>query len=175
MKRFAFLTLFLVALLSSGAAEDDTQTLSGTDKSDNVAKTTVTLNLTKESYTVTIPGELDSGTIQLSDEQREIGKIVVSNLRLSAGHTLKVSVRSASDFNFKYSDSETNLPYTLKVWYNRQNTDISSNDEAGKTPVLSISAGSGTDATCTLSVDLRSAPVYSGTYTDTLTFTVDVK
>ena len=127
------------------------------DKNSEQTATTTATYTKGEGYTVTIPADITVGGEAIS--------ISAADVMIDPGETLKVSVASAN--SWKVKNGEEALAYKL----NDGTADIKADD----TVVLSVAAG-----TATGSVDLTAeldnvTATKSGTYTDTLTFTVAVE
>lgn len=116
----------------------------------------VVISYTSElSYTVTIPDSMTIGTD---------ATVSVSDVVIGADQGIAVTVSSAQYNNgWLLSDGTNTVGYTLRI----DGKDIENN---GK--ILYTTAG--VDATATLNTAVIKTPVYSGEFTDTLTFNVDI-
>lgn len=107
------------------------------------------------SYIVTIPDSMTIGTD---------ANVSVSDVIITAGHLLTVSV-SSQQYNdgWKLINGVDTVGYTLKI----DGADIANN-----ATVLTVKNGGNVSET--LATALSGTPIYSGNYTDTLTFSVSV-
>lgn len=107
------------------------------------------------SYTVTIPDSMTIGTPT---------EVSVTNVVIGADQGVAVTV-SSTQYNagWQLSDGTNTVGYTLQI----AGKDIENN---GK--ILYTTAGE--DATATLNTAVIKTPIYSGEFTDTLTFKVEI-
>ena len=107
------------------------------------------------SYTVTIPDSMTIGTP---------AEVSVTNVVIGADQGVAVTV-SSTQYNagWQLSDGTNTVGYTLQI----AGEDIENNGE-----VLYTTAGE--DATATLNTAVIKTPIYSGEFTDTLTFKVEI-
>ena len=107
------------------------------------------------SYTVTIPDSMTIGTP---------AEVSVTNVVIGADQGVAVTV-SSTQYNagWQLSDGTNTVGYTLQI----AGKDIENNGE-----VLYTTAGE--DATATLNTAVIKTPIYSGEFTDTLTFKVEI-
>lgn len=118
-----------------------------------------------ESYTVTIPAD-----ITLVANQGSNMEISASNVVIPYGQQLTVSIGSNNYADSKWylidtANGENKLEYSVK------------NGEdavASGSTILTVAAGTTGDQTATLTTNLVGTATSSGTYKDTLTFTVNV-
>jgi hypothetical protein len=177
MKKFLSLTLAATMVLSLGAtalANDTTNTYNNGSNSpayerdskgldENQALATYTLG---KSYTVTIPDEINVGTETASATGMTVK---AENVVIGINDTLTVTVSSTNGWAVNDKDDNTN---TLAYKLNDGTSDITQND----TTILSVAAGENwnSETSKTLTATLTDTPKKSGTYTDTLTFSVGV-
>lgn len=159
-------TLLLTAALATAAATTafatnlNTEIKPGTDGKPN--PTSGRLNVTytvNPSYTVTIPTSvtLDSTT------KSSTAKVKAENVTVPYGQSVKVAL--ATDFKVT-SDEGAELTYTVK----KDNVAVANN-----AVVLEVASNAtGKTGETALTFELNDNIVYSGTYTDTVTFTVSV-
>ena len=103
------------------------------------------------SYTVTVPADVKV------NEASKTGTLEIKGT-LDACYNLEINIASAN--SYKLVNGSYNLTYTLS------DTSVVFSKEAGSTAK---------DYSYTLNIDVTGTPVVSGTYTDTLTFTMDAK
>ncbi len=159
MKKFLSLALVIaMMLMMSATVYAGTITNDGSVSGDINQDVTVTYTSTV-SYTVTIP---DSMTI--GDE----ATISVSEVMIDADQGLSITVASTQYNNgWLLKDQSTNktVGYTLKN--GEAAADIPNNGTV-------LNTTSGVDKTATLYTEIKRAPLYTGTFTDTLTFSVKI-
>lgn len=117
----------------------------------------------EENYTVTIPA-----SVTFTDAEKEVERgLQVADVMLNEGSSLHVTVTSQNGFKMKKNDGY--IDYELRVNYNK--TPNTSTYE-----ILTVSAGEGAGiAILTFITELdKSHALYTGNFTDTLTFTVSV-
>lgn len=132
--------------------------INGESKSLDVQKTF------DEDYMITIP----ESTENLTAGKQFTAK--VDNILIKHGQTLKLSVTSGNDWklkNRKYPDIDDGAEYRMTC---DGKTDII--EEQTET-ILTVGNGKKSDSV-TLTVDSIEDPMFAGTYTDTLTFSVEV-
>lgn len=159
MKKVLAFTLMIVMMFAMSAnvyAETITNdgTVSG-DKNQNVT-ITYTSNI---SYTVTIPDAMSIG---------QDATISVSNVMIDVDQGLSITVSSTQYSNgwlLKDQNTKKTVGYTLK-------NAIPGADLPNNGTVLYTT--SGVDAEATLYTDIKRAPLYTGTFTDTLTFSIKI-
>lgn len=121
---------------------------------ENTTGTTTLAKSYAESYTITIPAEVSM------DEQAVSAELAVAatDVLLNDGDVLKVSVASDNDWNLVHaSDSECKVAYELSATGD----------------VLTIHSGD-TEGSTELTATVTGTPSKAGTFSDTLTFSVDV-
>lgn len=131
--------------------------INGEGKSLNVQKTF------DENYIITIP----ESTENLTKGQKLTAS--VDNVLIKHGQTLRLSVTSENDWtlrNRKYPDTDSGAEYRICG----ENMEIL--EEKTET-ILTVGSGKKSDSV-TLTVDSIEKPTFAGTYTDTLTFSVEV-
>lgn len=172
MRKWKHCLALALALALLGAHSQAEQTLTS-ENGDATAGVAIIYDL-HESYTVTIPS--GDGTVYLTRDNMSIGNLTMNNLRLLSGSTLSVSVDSGNNFKL-VKDEQHELPYMMRVMRGGNETVFYSNYDAGRTPVISVSAGSRTtSASCSIRLELTGGmPEATGDYTDTLTFTVNLQ
>ncbi len=144
-------------IISLAAGETITQ-----DSQENSGNITVNYNA-GVTYTVTIPA-----SVTFSDTEKEVERsLQVSNVVLNEGSTLNVNVASLNNFKMMYGEGY--IDYHLMVNYNDV---LKDNNHT----ILSVLAGENTGwAVLKFATDLQKDHVlYTGNYTDTLTFTVSI-
>ena len=109
------------------------------------------------TYTITIPDSMIIG---------QDATVSVSDVVIGADQGLTITV-SSSQYNdgWQLTDGKNNIGYTLKNKATYE--DITNNGT-----VLYTTAG--TNADVTLATAIKQSPIYSGTFTDTLTFSVQL-
>lgn len=153
MKKILSFALVLVMVLTMSVtafAADNTL--------DNERKTGTTevTHTVSDSYIVTIPDSMTVGTD---------ATVSASDVTLAKGYNLAVSVSSAQyDNGWKLKNNGEALGYTLKIG----DKDVANNG-------IILTAESGGTETKTLVTALDGTAKYSGSYTDTLTFSVTLK
>lgn len=154
MKKIVSLVLVLALALSlSIPAFAADNTLNSTTQSGN---TTATYTMAK-SYTVTIPDAITVGGSAIT--------VKAENVVIDPKDTLEVKVSSANGWNLTYQGDR--LAYHLA----KDSTEVKTDNAL----VLSVAAGTATGSqalTAALNSDVTVTK--SGTYTDTLTFTVSI-
>ena len=150
MKKLLSLALATVMLFMISA------TVCAQEITDNSGSVTVTYT-SEVTYTVTIPDSMTIGTP---------AEVSVSDVTIGADQGLSVTV-SSDQYNegWQLTDGTNNVGYTLKIGN-------SYDDLANGGEVLYATAGE--NVTTTLNTVLKASPIYSGTFTDTLTFSVDI-
>ena len=160
MKKFLAL-LLAVCLLTSFAPVMAEKTITE-DKGTAEMEINVTVDRTKDTFTVVIPSTLSIDPIA----KEATFDVQVKDVALVASKSLDVSVSSANwtgMFHFLKSAEENKAQYNLY----EGNTKISSGDT-----VLTVSQASGeTEASATLKIEVIDT-LKEGVYTDTLTFKV---
>ncbi len=119
----------------------------------------------EEAYVVTIPA-----AITLSADAASTMEISASGVVIAYGDQLTVSVSSTNYADSKWylvdtANAENKLEYSVK---NGENA-VASGDA-----ILTVDAGTAETATVTLTTQLVDQATVSGTYKDTITFTVNV-
>lgn len=117
----------------------------------------------EENYTVTIPA-----SVTFTDVEKRVERgLQVANVMLNEGSSIHITVTSQNSFKMKKNDGY--IDYKLMVNYNK--TPNTSTYE-----ILTVSAGEGAGmAILTFITELdKSHALYTGNFTDTLTFTVSV-
>lgn len=128
------------------------------------ASATVTLNYSvSEGYTITIP----TTPITVSTDGTDL-TVEATDILLSAGSTLKLTVASGNNDFKMYTAEDTGKANGLAYTVKKDGTAISSGAD-----VLSIAAGT-TSTSTSLNIALSDTPTYAGDYTDTLTFSASV-
>ena len=152
MKRLLSLAL-IIAMMFMMSANVYAETI--TNDGINSGNVTVTYN-SSVTYTVTIPDSMTIG---------ETATISISNVVIGSDQALNVTV-SSSQYNngWQLTDGKTNVGYTLKA--NSSYEDLTNNG-----CILYTTAGQ--NASITLNTAIKETPIYSGTFTDTLTFSVN--
>ncbi len=120
----------------------------------------------EEAYVVTIPA-----AITLSADEASTMEISASGVVIAYGAQLTVSVSSTNYADSKWylvdtANAENKLEYSVK---NGENA-VASGDA-----ILTVDAGTAETATATLTTQLVDKATVSGTYKDTITFTVNVE
>ena len=152
MKKILSLALVLAMVLTMSVTAFATE-ITGNSGSVDI---TYTYEAPVDSYIVTIPDSMTLGT----DANVSAGDVAIT-----AGYLLTVSVSSQQyDGGWKLSNGTNTLDYTLKI----DGADIENNGT-----VLTAKNGD-TAVTKTLVTALSGTPIYSGNYTDTLTFNVSI-
>ena len=152
MKKILSLALVLAMMLTMSVTAFATE-ITGDSGSVDI---TYTYEAPVDSYIVTIPDSMTLGT----DANVSAGDVAIT-----AGYLLTVSVSSQQyDGGWKLSNGTNTLDYTLKI----DGADIENNGT-----VLTAKNGD-TAVSKTLVTALSGTPIYSGNYTDTLTFNVSV-
>ena len=156
-------TLLLTAALAITAATTAfADTTISPDANDPLAPSNKGIPVTytvNPSYTVTIPTSvtLDSNT------KSSTAKVKAENVTVPYGQSVKVAL--ATDFKVT-SDEGAELTYTVK----KDNVAVANN-----AVVLEVASNAtGKTGETALTFELNDNIVYSGTYTDTVTFTVSV-
>lgn len=148
MKKLLSLALILAMVLTMSVTAF-AQEITGESGSTDI---TYTAN---ESYVVTIPDSMKVG---------EDANVSVKDVVLAANKQLTVSVSSEQYNNgWKLKNGDETIGYTLKI----DNTDVANNGT-----VLTVKSGD--EVTKTLKTTLTGTAKYSGTYTDTLTFNIEL-
>lgn len=117
----------------------------------------------EENYTVTIPA-----SVTFTDEEKRVERgLQVANVMLNEGSSLHVTVTSQNGFKMKRNDGY--IGYELLVNYNKT-------PNASTYEILTVHAGEEIGlAILTFITELdKSHALYTGNFTDTLTFTVSV-
>lgn len=158
------ITLLLTAALAITAATTafaaDTTVVPGTNGSPSPETSTTNVTYTvNPSYTVTIPENvvLDSTT------KSGTATVKAENVTVAYGQSVKVAL--ATDFTVNTAEGAA-LKY--KVLTGNGVFPVRNGD-----PVLTVPSGRG-ESTLTFKLDDNAEVVYSGTYTDRVTFTVSV-
>jgi len=168
MKRFtavtATLALLLLTLVGAGAATGGQMEI--VHNQGTFATSTVVYGI-NQSYIIEVPP-----TIDLDPENTVDDSVTLSEVYMPRAKTLKVTVASGlySDgyWNVKLdTDENVKIPYSVS---------IGESTVASEGEILSCVGGDedGTE-TVTLSFTVEADPVQSGSYSDTLTFTVFVE
>lgn len=129
-----------------------------------------TITLQKElssTYTVTIP---DSGPVDPTSVTEL--PVTVSDVLLKDNENLKVSVKSENGFKLKCGDASKNheIGYTMKIG---EGSPLSGNSETAVLENINNDSVKLSETLNISDVEVSNAEC-AGTYTDTLTFTVDV-
>ena len=159
MKRLLSLALIIAMMfMMSANVYAETITNDGTVNGNQNQDVTITYT-SNVSYTVTIPDSMTIGeeaTISVSDVMIDIDQglsITVSSTQYSGGWLLKdQSTKKTVGYTLKNENPGADLPNNGTVLYTT----------------------SGNDATATLYTDIKRAPLYTGTFTDTLTFSISI-
>lgn len=150
MKKTLSFTLALVMLFSLSTTAFATE-ITGDSGSVDI---TYTYEAPPDTYIVTIPDSMTIGTD---------ANVTVSDVSISESTMLSVSVSSSQySGGWKLTNGDDAVGYTIKI----DGTDIENN-------ATLITVGNGESASTTLVTALAGTPKYSGSYTDTLTFTVN--
>lgn len=155
MKKILSLTLVLTMVLTMSvtafAAEIDMNT------NNKTGSTEITYTVS-DSYVVTIPDSMTVGTN---------ASVSVSNVTIAKGYDLAVSV-SSNQYNngWKLKNNDDAIGYSLKI----NNEAVANNGT-----VLTAESGVSTSITLVTALAGNKSPKYSGSYTDTLTFSVAVE
>lgn len=153
MKKLLSLALVLAMVLAMSTTAFATE-ITGNSGSTDI---TYTYEAPVDSYVVTIPDSMPVGTG---------ATVSVSDIVLAVGYQLTVSVSSTQyDNGWKLKNNGDTLNYTLKI----DNTDVANNGT-----VLTAKNGNEVSKTLVTAVPKGQKPKYSGSYTDTLTFSVSV-
>ena len=168
MKKFLAL-LLAICLLTSFAPVMAEKTITE-DKGTAEMEINVTVDRTKDTFTVVIPSSLSIDPIA----KEATFDVQVKDVALVASKSLSVSVSSANWAKNTGTGSYTNYHYLKSTEENKArydlyegNTRISSGDT-----VLTVSQASGkTEASATLKIEVIDT-LKEGVYTDTLTFKV---
>ena len=152
MKKLLSLALVLAMMLTMSTTAFAAEIKQDTE---NKTGTTEVTHTVSDSYIVTIPDSMTVGTD---------ATVSVSDVTLAEGYSLAVSVSSTQyDNGWKLKNGDDTLGYTLKI----DNEDVANNG-------IVLTAESGGTGTKTLVTALDGTAKYSGTYKDTLTFSVNV-
>ena len=159
MKRLLSLALIIAMMfMMSANVYAETITNDGTVSGNQNQDVTITYT-SNVSYTVTIPDSMTIGeeaTISVSDVMIDVDQglsITVSSTQYSGGWLLKdQSTKKTVGYTLKNENPGADLPNNGTVLYTT----------------------SGNDATATLYTDIKRAPLYTGTFTDTLTFSIAI-
>lgn len=157
MKKF-FAILLAIAMMATMSVTAFAATIEG-----NEGTVEVTYGV-EDSYVVTIPA-----TIDLSEDAASNMEISAANVVIGYGEQLTVSISSANYADSKWylvdtENAENKLTYSVKLG----DADLASGDV-----VLTVDAGTAETATATLTTALVGTATVSGTYKDTITFTVN--
>lgn len=159
MKKF-FAILLAVAMMATMS----TTAFAATIGEDGTGSVVITYGV-EDSYVVTIPAD-----ITLSADAASTMEISAADVVIGYGEQLTVSVSSAN-----YADSKWYLVDTAnannKLEYSVKNGETA---VASGGTILTVAAGTTDTTTVTLSTQLVDTATVSGTYTDTITFTVKV-
>ena len=159
MKRLLSLAL-IIAMMFMMSANVYAETITNDGTVSGNQNQNVTISYTSNvSYTVTIPDSMTIG---------EEATISVSNVMIDVDQGLSITVSSA-----QYSDgwwledqsTKKTVGYTLKN--ENSGADLPNNGTV-------LYTTSGVDAEATLYTEIKRAPLYTGTFTDTLTFSIKV-
>ena len=157
------ITLLLTAALAATAATTafaDTTVVPGTNSSPSPETSTTNVTYTvNPSYTVTIPENV------VLDSTTKSGTATVKAENVTVAYGKKVKVALSTDFTVNTAEGAA-LKY--KVLTGNGVSPVRNGD-----PVLTVPSGRG-EATLTFKLDDNAEVVYSGTYTDRVTFTVSV-
>lgn len=165
MKKIITLTLTLVSVmaLSSSVTAFAADTAIDQDSQNKTADTAVTFTV-DPTYTVTIPAtvELEKTGTETITYEKDLTITASAGVRLLQGESIMVTLDS--DFELTAANTNTTLPYTVKVG----DQDITAtNNEVAKFGT------STSEQTSTLHFS-ASNPTYAGDYSDTVTFTIAV-
>lgn len=157
MKKF-FAILLAIAMMATMSVTAFAATIEG-----NEGTVEVTYGV-EDSYVVTIPA-----TIDLSEDAASNMEISAANVVIGYGEQLTVSISSANYADSKWylvdtENAENKLTYSVKLG----DADLASGDV-----VLTVDAGTAETATATITTALVDTAIVSGTYKDTITFTVN--
>lgn len=159
MKKF-FAILLAVAMMATMSMTAFAAEITG--KTDNSSDVTVTYGV-EDSYVVTIPADITLSADAASDMVVSAADVVIGY-----GEQLTVSISSTN-----YADSKWYLVDTTnannKLEYSVKNGETA---VASGGTILTVAAGTADTTTVTLSTQLVDTATVSGTYTDTITFTV---
>ena len=158
MKKF-FAILLAVAMMATMSVTAFATTIDG-----DSGTVEITYGV-EDSYVVTIPA-----SITLSAGEASTMEISAADVVIGYGEQLTVSVSSTNYADSKWylvdtANAENKLEYSVKSGENA----VASGDA-----VLTVAAGSTDATTVTLSTQLIDSATVSGTYKDTITFTVNV-
>ena len=164
-----FVTLLLTAALAITAA-----TTAFADNTETTVYPTTTshppLHVTYKvdpSYTVTIPT-----SVKLNATTPSTAKVKATNVTIPYGYRVEVALSSATGFKVKAGDYNGAPTLSYQVTVPNSTTPVQ-NDK----PVLTVQSGAvNKEGQTTLTFKLTGDDIkYSGTYTDTVTFTVSIK
>lgn len=153
MKKLLSLALVLAMVLAMSTTAFATE-ITGNSGSTDI---TYTYEAPVDSYVVTIPDSMEVGTD---------ANVSIKDVVLAVGYQLTVSISSTQyDNGWKLQNNGDTLNYTLKI----DGTDVTNNGT-----VLTAKNGNEVSKTLVTAVPEGQKPKYSGSYTDTLTFSVSV-
>lgn len=136
-----------------------------TQESDSNSATTNLTYKVDKTYKVTIPDDVTN----LTSESKLT--VEVADVVIDTGETLSVNIASTNGWTLNDTkDADNALAYELALG---ETLEDGANALADDDVVLSVAAGTATGSQI-ISVKSIAAATKSGTYTDTLTFTVDV-